>query len=200
MSLLDQLVGPMNVLMTVGIYSLIIKDNRFYRWCEYTLYAILIGYGFMQGVESIITLGWIPITTGNPTRIIFVLLGIIIFLRLSSNWAPLGRIPMAMIVGIGATLYISGETEKLLANITGTILVPNNFNNIIIILGTIGSPTYFLFTRRVVNPTPMKWLRMIGLYTMMVFFGVSWGNLIPYRTNLLIGRLLMILRFFGIVK
>jgi hypothetical protein len=200
MSFLEQLVGPMNVIMTVGIYSLIIKDNVYYKWCETTMYAILIGYGVMQGVESIITLGWVPITGGDMLRIVFVLLGLLIFFRLSPEWASVGRIPMAIIVGVGATLYISGETSKLLANITGTMLVPNTFANIIIIVGTIGSLLYFLFTSKVSNPQPIKWLRMAGLYTMMIFFGVSWGNMIPYRTNLVIGRILMTLRFFGIVK
>jgi hypothetical protein len=199
MAILESLIGPVNIIMTVGIYSLIIQDNLLYRWAEYTMYAILVAYGLIQGIESIIKLGWIPIIGGNIGRVIFLILGLLVLLRFSSAWAALGRIPMAFIVGVGATLYISGETEKLIAHTVGTMLVPNNINNIVVILFSMGSLMYFTFTSRIAQPTPIKWLRIVGLYAMMIFFGVSWGQLIPYRTNLAIGRVLEILEYLGLV-
>ena len=77
--------------------------------------------------------------------------------------------------------------SQVVTQIYATLLKPNTFNNVLIVLGVAASLSYFFFSweSKGVLAVPSK----IGRIVMMITFGAAFGNTVMGRMSLLIGRL-----------
>jgi len=113
----------------------------------------------------------------------------------------MARYPMAVLVGLGASVALRAAVKAdLLTQIRATMLPLNTLNNVIIVFGTIGVVSFFFFTLGVDNSLRSQASR-IGRIIMMVAFGAQLGSAAAVRTSLFIGRVVFVFRdWLGLIK
>jgi hypothetical protein len=116
-----------------------------------------------------------------------------LFTRLKPEWIWISRYPVALTVGVGMGLAMRASVlSDFVGQIQGTLLPINNINNIVMIIGTITAASYFLFTMKYSGP--YKYVNQSGLLFLLVAFGVTYGSTASFRFELVIGRLVDMLR------
>lgn len=185
---MDRLGIWIGALLTLAFWSILFKQNPIFDCAEHLYVGLAAGQAIVVGWSNISNLAVRPLAGGKVSAIIPILLGLFLYTRFSksgSKW--LNRIPTAMIVGVGAGLSFTRTAQSdLVGQIRGTMLDLGTLNNLIIVLGTLATISYFFFTSD--NKT-VSYLNKVGRMTMMVAFGSAFGNTVMGRLSLLIGRL-----------
>jgi len=190
-------------ILTLLAYSFLYKDNKLYQATEHLYVGLGAGYTLVLGYENVVRSGWNPIIEGEWWFILPMLLGLMLFGRFSPGTRWMSYYPMGVIVAIGATLALRGAIP---ANITGqlsaTMIPLNTVNNVLLVLGTLATLTFFFFTLGAItnrNSLLFKF-SLLGRWTLMVAFGAAFGNAVMGRTSLLIARIQFILQdWLGII-
>ncbi len=180
-------------LVTLGLVSFVFKENLFFRIVESLYVGISAGHAITLGWGNINTKAVDPLTQGNRWIIIVpIVLGIMLFTRYFPKWAQMSRIPMGLLMGLGAGLAMRGIIGSQIINqIKASYLPLNSINNLIIIIGTFSVLAYFFFTfehRGVVGK-----VATLGRYIMMIAFGAAYGSTATGRISLFVGRLQFLL-------
>jgi hypothetical protein len=180
-------------LLSVAAFSFLYRENKFYNLAESVFIGVGTGYAFVLAWSNINVKGIQQVINGEYLAIVPLLLGCCLLGRLSRTTAWLGRLPVAMLMGIGSAIVIRGAVEsELLRQMAATCVPLNSIDNIIIVTGTIATLTYFLFTMKnskskassVIGP-----LSTYGRYVMMIAFGAGFANATMQRCAQLIDRL-----------
>jgi hypothetical protein len=112
---------------------------------------------------------------------------------ISKQYSWVKRIPIAAIVGIGMALTARTQImQQFIGQIKATVGPVKSINSLIILLGTVGTLCYFLFTLK--PSLPVKTGSEIGKWTIMVTLGAAFGAGIMGRISLLIDRMFLIFR------
>jgi len=182
------------VVLTFLIYSFLYKENKFYRFAEYSFIGVASGYWLMIAITNLQSVAWGPILKGNYSYVIPLILGVALFARLSKGYSWLARWPVAIVVGTGTALALRGFVDAMfIGQIRATIAVPMNFDNILIAVITACSLFFFMFTME--HKGPVGIVAKIGRYGLMVYFGVLFGNHVMTRMALLTSRFIEIQKF-----
>jgi hypothetical protein len=177
-------------LLTLAIYSFLYRDNPFYKAAEHILLGVSVGYFLVTTITTtLIPKLFVPIfRDGELIYIIPGVLGMLMFLRFTKKYAPVSRIPLSLIIGVGAGIAIPTYMKaQLIAQIKATMLPLTGISNIIIILSVLSVLTYFYFSREHKGFTGAG--AKLGIYFLMVFFGSTFGYTVMARISLLIGRM-----------
>jgi len=176
-------------LATIAIMSFVLKDNPAYRLVENLYVGVSAGHAIVLGWGNIRDRALTPMTQKGQWWIIFpIILGILLYTRYFKRLFWISRIPIAVMMGIGTGLAISGTVGSQIVNqVKASFLMLNNANNVIIILGTLGVLAYFFFS--VEHKGPVGSVAKFGRYVMMVAFGAAFGSTVMGRMSLFIGRL-----------
>lgn len=188
-------------LITLAIFSFLFSDNPFYKFAERLWVGVSTGYWTMllyhQGFRDKV---WLPILERGEWYYIFpVLLGIIMWLRLSPKLAWLSRYALAFFVGISTGVFIPlAFKTSVFLQVEGTIRPVEGswagVNFTLAILGIICSLVYFFFSK------PHKGLLGVmsktGIYTLMIGFGAGFGLTVMGRVALLVQRVLFLRDYF----
>ena len=180
---------------TLAIYSFLYKDNPAYKLAEHiyvgvsTGYIICIAYWEVIDKKVIAALGqheWIVII---PT-----LMGLAMFARFSKKVSWLSRIPLAFIIGYTAGVAAPNNIQGLLIVHSYATINPvltagfaPQLNAIIMLLGVTCGMIYFFFS--VERKGPIKVAARLGIFFLMIYFGVAYGYMVMGRESILIGRL-----------
>jgi hypothetical protein len=184
-------------LYTLFTFSFIYKETPIYRFAEYTFVGATAGHYIVIAYQSIKNYGWYPVVVkGQYIYVLPLILGLMMFSRLSKKQSWISYYPIALLVGAGTALAIRGTIQaEFLTQITSTIaplLAPTltAFNNIVIAVTVISTLIYFLFTVEAKGPLkrPMDYLGKIGRYMLMVGFGAQFGAAIMTRLGFVIAR------------
>lgn len=176
-------------LLTLAIYSFLYRDNPFYRAAEYLLIGLTVGYSLVISVKTVLWPGLIvPLVSGEVAKIIPLVLGGMMLIRLVPRLSSWSRIPLAVIVGAGAGVSIPAMLKaRVLQQMGATISHALSLNGIIMLVGVIATILYFYFSRE--QKGLLQPIAKIGTYYMMVFFGATFGYTVMSRISLLIGRM-----------
>lgn len=195
------------VLLTVGIYTLLIKENRIYRFIEHLFVGTTMGYTLVVAIRTINTTGVAQVTAGNYFYLLAFGLGILIFSRFfGRTYGWLNRYPVAIIVGTSIGITFRGLPQQTFIAQLGANFVPLfgaanpmvSFNNIVIFVTFFFSLLYFTFTMTN-RPGVISKLPNIGRYFLMLYFGALYGNVIIQRAAMFIPRIqFLILDFLRI--
>ncbi len=192
--------------LTLSIYSVLYRDNPFYRFAEHLFVGVSVGYGIVLSIyQGFIPLAWKPFAaaiTGESMsgfiKLIPICIGLLFFARLSPRHTWLIRYPIAILIGFGSGIAIP---KVLRANIfeqthgtiapfaeiaAGTLSGWDIFEAVLIVVGVICTLTYFFFA--VEHRGPVKWLSKVGIAFLMIGFGSAFGNTVMGRVALLIQR------------
>jgi hypothetical protein len=182
-------------LCTIAIYSYLYKENMWYQLVEHLYVGVAAGYTVTMGWTNVQSTVWRPLTTkGDYLVLVPAALGLMLFVPfISPSLKWVRRFPIAVIIGIGAGLTVrTAVIQQFTAQLRASIISMNTVDNVIIVIGTVATLSYFFFTFK---PNPALNLGSeIGKWVIMVTFGAAFGNGIMGRISLLIGRILLVFR------
>ena len=199
--MVDLLAVWVGVFLTLAIYSILYRENPWYRIAESVYLGVAVGYGVSLDLVYVRNQwqngGW----SSGPMLIGFALaaiLGILWYLRFSKPYFYLYRWPLAVVVGTGLgltlrTVVFTQFTTQILSQAKLNLYLPSDpltwFNNILMFIMVPSVLLYFWFTGVGVRQgTTMKVIDKLARYIMMAGFGASFGFTILTRYALLIGR------------
>ena len=176
-------------LATLAIYSFLYRDNPFYKAAEYFLVGLTVGYSLVISVKTVLWPGLVlPLFSGDLAKIIPLVLGGMMLVRLAPQLANWSRIPLAIIVGAGAGVSIPAMLKaRVIQQMGATLAQPATINGILMLVGVLATIMYFYFSRA--QKGVLQPISKIGIYYMMVFFGATFGYTVMSRVSLLIGRM-----------
>ena len=192
--------------LTLSIYSVLYRDNPFYRFAEHLFVGVSVGYGIVLSIyQGFIPFAWDPfvaaVTGESPTgfiKLIPIGIGLLFFARLSPRHTWLIRYPIAILIGFGSGIAIPnvlranifeqtrGTVAPFAEIAAGTLSGWGVFEAVLMVAGVICTLTYFFFA--VEHRGPVKWLSKVGIAFLMIGFGSAFGNTVMGRVALLIQR------------
>mgnify|MGYP001033605814 FL=1 len=182
-------------IVTIIAFSYLFKENELYKAVEHLYVGVAAGYTLVMGYNNIVSKVWTPLTRDkNFVVLIPAILGLMLYVPyVSKQYSWVKRIPIAAIVGIGMALTARTQImQQFVGQIKATVGPVKDINSLIILLGTVGTLCYFLFTLR--PSLPVKTGSEIGKWTIMVTLGAAFGAGIMGRISLLIDRMFLIFR------
>ena len=221
---LAPVIGPfIAAILTLMVFSYIFGDNVLFKLAAHIFVGVAIGYA--------IIIIWYQVFTPlfNSDNLLSAAPAFLLCLLLLLKIRPiqgglsntLGGMVLAFIVGAGAALAVGGALfGTLTPQIAATANISFNLNdyqspetgadsvgllnNIIIVLGTVGTLFYFTFAVRA--PGPLGGLRealvrfFAGMGRLMIIFtlGALFANTVSSRVALLVSRLQFLAEVFGI--
>ncbi len=182
--------------LTLAIFSLLYKDNPFYRAAEHLLVGVSAGYYLVQYFYSgVIRKFYVPVVLqGDLWLLPGGLLGLLVLFRLSRQTQWVSRYAIAFYVAAWSGYLIpSTIQERVLTQVSATLppaLAEVGFGAflgaLVILVGVISILIYFYFS------TPHTGLvgkiSQVGITFLMAGFGASFGYTVMGRVSLLIGR------------
>jgi hypothetical protein len=211
---------------TIGIFSFLYKDNPYYKFSEAVFVGISAGYWFVslfwQNMYSKLIVGVMNAyeTTfiqgaGWDDRWMMLLgglLGLLMLMRLFPKAGWISRWPLAVIVGATAGLYfinyfVSNGIIQLGASAgplqrydaAGNLDWWATISQAILVVSTLSGLIYFYFSKE--HKGVFGGVAKIGIWTLMLTFGASFGYTVMSRMSLLIGRMdYLVTTWLGLVN
>jgi len=213
MTWLDTAGALVGFLLTLMVFSYLIGDNPLYRLAVHLFIGVAAGYAAIMAINTVILPRLIlPLIGGNRDErllaLVPVVLGWLLLTKISSRLAPLGSLPMALLVGVAAAAAVGGA-------VTGTILPQaaasiNLFdlrgeeslnadlglhlvNGVIVLFGTAATLAYFHFGDQAqMAPRVRGWFegfRQAGQVFIAITFGFLFAGVYSAALTALIERI-----------
>ena len=193
------------VLATVGLYSVLYKENKFYRFWEHVFLGLASGWALVTLWTDVLKTSWwdkmlgASASHGNSAAmgywmyIVLLPIGLLAYSVFSKKYNWLSRIPIGIILGLYSGQQFSAWMEffKPAAATPGVVYGSEALTNLISLITVLTVLTYFLFSFDVkskllkASSTTGRWLLMIG-------FGAIFGSTVMMRFTLLIDRMFFI--------
>lgn len=178
--------------VSIGAYSVLIGDNPVSKITENIYMGILGGYIFATNWDFINKNAIGKVAGGDFIYIIAILLSLMLLGRLKAEYLWISRYPVVLTVGVGLGLAMrTTVTADFLGQIQATLLPWNSLNNIVMVIGTITAAAYFIFTAQ--SSGVYKYVNTAGRVFLLCAFGVTYGQTVSFRMELVIGRLVAML-------
>lgn len=196
-------------MFTVFIYTFAIRDNKLYRFTGALMVGSAAGFATVSAINNIRNIAFTPLMKGQSLWIIPIILGLTLFFRFTREYSWVNRYGLSVIVSIGTALTMTTVVNsQILAQIKSSFLYPYTtdanliagsvktpFNNIIVIVIVITSVLFFVFSggTNVHRSKSFGYIRTIGLYSMMIAFGATFGNTMMSRIAEMSARMFYVL-------
>jgi hypothetical protein len=188
------------VFFTLGIYSILYRENPWYRIAESVYLGVAVGYAVGQDLKYIRDQwGGQWSSSGGMMLAFFIVMviGVLWYARFNKNLFYLYRWPLAIVVGTGIgmalkTVIFSQFLDQIISQANTPFFVAGDLvqtiNNILVQIMVPSVLLYFWFTGEIRDSPPMKVVERIARYTMMAGFGSAYGYTVLTRYSLFIGR------------
>jgi len=183
-------------ILTVAIFSLLYRDNPFYRAAEHLLVGVSAGYYVVHYFySSVIRKFYVPVfQQGDLWLLPGGLLGLLVLFRLSRRWQWVSRYAIAFYVAAWSGYLIpSVVQERVLAQVASTIPASPSSENtyaflmgMLVLVGVVSILVYFYFSAP--HRGLLGRISQVGITFLMIGFGASFGYTVMGRVSLLIGR------------
>jgi len=201
----DRLSVWMGVICTLAIYSILYRENPFYRFFEHLYIGLAAGYSLGPLLVDIIHKYWIdPLLHGEWPWVFVVPFGLYLYFIYSERYGWLSRIIIGILIGASAGLFFQEFASRYLPQLNSTLSKPlwltsanpnlvisNVINNWIFIVFLLAVLTYFTFSFE--HRGPVKRVATAGRWFLMIGLGAMFGNTVMARMALLIGRIYYLL-------
>ena len=178
------------------------KENRFFRFAEYTAIAASLGNGVVVALRYInSTFVQAPLATGGLSYLylIAVLFVSTLFLQFNKEYRWVSRYPMGIIVGVGLGIAARSSLETEVVKQVWAAMTPlTSVNNIIAIVITVTVLIYFRMTPKYDN-APGKALMKAAQAFLFIVFGAKLASAIPMYVAWGAGRVQFILKTLGLL-
>jgi hypothetical protein len=178
------------------------KENRFFRFAEYTAIAASLGNGVVVALRYMnSTFVQPPLQTGGMSYLylVAVLFAALLFIQYNQHYRWVARYPMAIIVGVGLGVAARTSLETEVVKQVWAAMTPiTSVNNVISLVITVTVMLYFLMTPKF-NNTSGKALMMAAQAFLFVLFGAKLASAIPMYVAWASGRIQFILGVLGLL-
>lgn len=181
--------------LTLGIFSVLWKENPVYRFVENLFMGVSIGYLVMSDYFNFAlpTVRTSIMSEGKFLYLIPVGIGLLMYTRYFKSIAWLSRYTLAFMFGIAQGYVLTRNVRPFLIDqVVATFQPLNSINNIILVLGVVCSLSYFFFTTK--RSGVLGTSANVGKWVMMIAFGSAFGNTVMSRTSIFLGSAQFILR------
>ncbi|MBN1425504.1 hypothetical protein JXA88_13200 [Candidatus Fermentibacteria bacterium] len=212
-------------ILTLMIFSFLYRDNPFYKFAEHLFVGVSAAYWMVQGVWGTLmpnlvakvapgmVQSFMPEAAGkNPEwhYLIAALFGVLLLTRLVPSIGWLSRWSLAFVVGYSAgTNFIRYLQSDFIAQIRSTMIplvvqgqggldLGASFSHLVLIVGVFCGLVYFFFSKE--HHGALGRVSRIGVWTLMVTFGASFGYTVMARISLLLGRLQALIIWLRLVS
>jgi hypothetical protein len=180
--------------MTLCIFSILYRDNPFYRIAEHLVVGVSAGYfAIILYYTSFIPKVWVPVVHEHKFYyLVPTLLGVLMWARFSRKWSWVSRYPIAAYMGIGMGVAIPVTMQTLILVPLHATMQPMGFtsmalfNNLLVAGGVLCALVYFFFSKE--HTGAFGGVAKVGIWTLMVGFGAGFGLTVMGRVSLLIER------------
>jgi len=188
------------VFFTLGIYSILYRENPWYRIAESVYLGVAVGYGVsvdLLYIRNQWTGQWNDSAGMMLLFAIVLVIGLLWYGRFTKSTFFIYRWPLAIVVGTGIGLALrtvidAQFLQQIVAQARTPFFVAGNIgstiNNLLIQIMVPSVLLYFWFTGTIRESAPMKIVEKIARYTMMAGFGSAYGYTVLTRYSLFIGR------------
>ncbi len=183
------------VFITLMVLSFLYKENPFFRLMEYVFVGLSTGYAFAASLRLFINQALSPIfIDGSYDFIVPLILGALFYAQFSKKYSSLYRLPLSLAIGYGLgitiwsvmqTYFLRQLTATMIPLYTGTLLT--SFDNIVLIVGTILSLSYFILHRE--QKGTWGALTKVGKYFVLATLGAVFGSTVLGRMAIIIQRI-----------
>ena len=221
----EEILSPILIIIgaacTLGIYSILYKENKVYRFFEHLFIGLATGYTIYIAWNDVLKpKWWVPMTEGGKWWWAFALTVSLLFYTIyTKRHAWMSRLVFGLFFGFAAGQVFQGFTGEYWPLIRTAInrspimsasaqealvksgkyywMSPISFgiNNILYVVIIVCVMMYFFFSfeqkNKIVSGTS-RW----GRYLLMFAFGSIFGNTIMARMSLLIGRMYFLIHDF----
>lgn len=156
---LDVIMGWAGLVLTLMVFSYLIRDNFLYRIAVHILIGAAAGYGAIAAITNVI-IPWFDVTVANsdnagPVRamgLLPVIFALFLVLKLLPRYAHIGNFAVLILVGIGTGVALVGAvigTIMPLVRETGASMGSEEIGNaLLMVTGTITTLIYFQYISR----------------------------------------------------
>jgi hypothetical protein len=201
MTTVELLWNGLAAFLTLCIFSFLYKDNPFYKFAEQLVAGVALGYWTMLLYHTTFTdKVLIPIFRQGKLHYIFpTILGIMMWARFSRKLAYLSRIAIAFYIGIGTGVALplfmyNYVFRQLQATVVPLKVSWLGFNSLLMVVFIICTLIYFFFSKE--HTGAFGGFSRVGIYTLMVGFGASFGLTVMGRVALLVQRIIFLREYF----
>jgi uncharacterized membrane protein YdcZ (DUF606 family) len=195
MSFGDFLWTTLGAILTLSTFSFLYKDNPFYKIAEHLVVGVSAGYFvIILWYTGLIPKMVDPLSEGRWWYFFPGLLGILMWFRFSKKLSWISRYPIAFYIGIATGVAIPLEMQnRVNRQLVDTMMTPEfsvstmkGISDVIIIVGVLSALFYFFFSKE--HKGAFGGVAKIGIYTLMLGFGASFGYTVMARISLFIQR------------
>ena len=196
MTTVELLWQTLAVLLTLCVFSFLIKDNPFYKFAERLVAGVAAGFWTMLVYHNLFRdKVLLTMQNGQWAYIIPILLGIGMWTRFSKKYSWISRFSIAFYIGISTGISVTVYMyTAIFKQISATIIPLNSITNILIIVGVLCALFYFFFSKA--HTGAFGVVSRIGIYTLMIGFGAGFGLTVMGRVALLAQRVIFMKEYF----
>ena len=201
-------IGPwISLAFTVMILSFgLYKENRFFRFAEYTAVATSLGNGIIVAIRYIQSTFFDPaIKVGGleTLYLVAIVFAGLLFLQYKTEYKWVARYPLAIIVGVGlgVAARASLQTEVVRQIYSSIFTIKGSgmdvANGILAVFITAISMAYFLMTPKYAGKT--NYILKTAQFFLFIVFGAKLASGIPTYVAWASGRIQYILQVFKLL-
>jgi hypothetical protein len=217
----DLVTGLLSFLLTLMVLSYLIGDNPAFRVAIYLFIGVSAGYAAAVAWNQVLMPRlFLPLLNGGWTNLLLLVplvLGVLMFAKLSPRTAALGSPSLAIIIGVGAAVAVGGALLGTL--FPQTMAVVNEFDlpalsngwgkwlgvfgeASLMLVGTVSTLVYFQFSAKPGPGTPQRGklvnaISLVGQVFVAITFGVLFAGALAAALTALIERIDFLVGFMS---
>jgi hypothetical protein len=196
------LLNGLAAFLTLCIFSILYKDNPFYKLAEHLVVGVSAGYfAIILFYTSFIPKVWVPVVQEHKfIYLVPTILGVFMWTRFSRKWSWMSRYPIAAYMGIGMGVAIPVTMQAFILVPLYATMQPMGFtslslfNNLVVALGVLCALIYFFFSKE--HTGAFGGAATVGIWILMIGFGAGFGLTVMGRVSLLIERFTFLKDYF----
>jgi hypothetical protein len=202
MNLGSILLNGLAAFLTLCIFSILYKDNPFYKFAEHLVVGVSAGYfAIILFYTSFIPKVWVPVVQEHKfIYLVPTILGVLMWTRFSRKRSWMSRYPIAAYMGIGMGVAIPVTMQAFILVPLYATMQPMGFtslslfNNLVVALGVLCALIYFFFSKE--HTGAFGGAATVGIWILMIGFGAGFGLTVMGRVSLLIERFTFLRDYF----
>ncbi len=199
--MLEVVVTWLAAIATLGIYSILYKENPFYRFFEHLFIGLGLGWTIFAVWKDILhPKWWTPmVVEGRWYWIFAMIIGSLYYFIFSPRFAWMARLVISTMMGLTAGLVFKSFAAIYIPQIEASFRavrfspsLAGGLNNLLSTLILLSVLIYFLFTISQ-ERQPLSTLSKLGRWFIMLGLGAMFGSTVMARLSLFIDRLTFLL-------
>lgn len=188
--------------LSLCIFSILYKDNPFYKFAEHLVVGVSAGYfAIILYYNAFVPKVLVPVVQEHKFHyLVPTLLGVLMWTRFSRKRSWISRYPIAAYMGIGMGVAIPLAMQAFIIVPLHATMEPMGFtsvalfNNFLVAAGVLCALIYFFFSKEHTGAFGAG--AKIGIWTLMIGFGAGFGLTVMGRVSLLIERFTFLRDYF----